>query len=188
MEIVSLIIAILALGLSAVTLHRQFFHRTRSVRLAVGWLPKAFTPKEHWNKGMSLVFTNCGTVPVILTKFDIRYAVDSQGSFLTPDHKLVFESDSMRIRSGEHMVVQLLLSDKFPGGTIEPTDSTYARDADGRPLRQYHYQVALWVEYLDDEGSLKYADLQIGDHSFNSDQKQVGFSSPSQPLELYKRG
>lgn len=188
MEIISLIIAVLALGLSAVTLHRQFFHRTRSLRLAVGWLPKAFTPKEHWNKGMSLVFTNCGTVPVILTKFDIRYAVDSRGSFLTPDHKLVFESDSLRIRSGEHMVVQLLLSDKFPGGDIQLADSNYARDADGRPIRLYRYQVVLWVEYLDDEGNLKYADLKIGEHSFKSCKNQEGFSIPSRPIELYKCG
>lgn len=185
MEIANFIIALFALLLAAYSLHRQL-HRVRSLKLAVGWLPKT-NPGELRGLGMSLVFTNCGTVPVILSKLEMRYSLGNGGGLSPSDCFLKLESETPRVKPGEHYLVQLLMGDKFPHGPVELTGSTGSFDGEGKPMQLYHYPVALFVEFLDDRGVLQYADLPIGERTFSQAKTHDGFTIPSQPMEIYRR-
>lgn len=186
MEIANFTIAVIALLLAAISLHRQFFHRVRSLKLAVGWLPKT-NPGELRALGMSLVFTNCGTVPVILTKLEMKYSLGNGGGLSPSDCFLKPESESPRVKPGEHYIIQLLMGDKFPHGPVELRGSTNSFDGKGKPMQLYHYPVALFVEFLDDRGVLQYADLPIGERTFSPAKIHDGFTIPSQPIELYRK-
>ena len=191
MEIVSIVIAGLALVLSGFTFHRQFFHRKYSLKLAVGWLPKPFDKEGKRINGLSLVLTNSGTIPVIITKFDLKYRTSGtkdSGSYLTPNHEVFFDIQQQRILAGDHLVARVYVSDQFPGGKIEMTESDGCYGPDNKSLIRFNYPVELLLEYLDDDGQLKYSCLDIGVHSFSPEKKHEGFQIPAKPQEIYTKG
>lgn len=177
-QILGYVVAVLALGLSAISVHYQYFRNRKKLYLNSSWLPH----KEH---GHFLVFTNGSDYSLVVVNLRFRHLFykDERGkSCVDSGYDIVFDQDRLYLNHGEHLPVSI----KVP----RDVDAVLVQDAkkneESDHLVLYELDVELTVGFILSNGIRYDAEIPFGKIKFDEKGNVRGFTGSFQMLDVFK--